>query len=121
MWPETVRKSDLRIEYYRGSGAGGQKKNKTSSACRLTHLPTGHVASSESGRSQTANRHDAFRKLSAVLVPLMQKAARTSAAVERCKERVRTYHEPRGTVTDHRTGRTAPYSKVLDGDIEVLR
>ena len=62
-WPENVRKADLRVEYFRGSGKGGQKRNKTSSACRITHIPTGRTASSEATRSQTNNRADAFTKL----------------------------------------------------------
>lgn len=71
-WPDTVRKSDLRIDYYRGSGAGGQHRNKTDSACRITHLPTGLVGQSENSKHQRQNRTLAFRRLCAKLVPLMK-------------------------------------------------
>lgn len=58
-----VTKKDLRIDFYRGSGKGGQKRNKTSNCCRITHLPSGAVGIGESGRSQSSNRALAFRKM----------------------------------------------------------
>ena len=118
MWPQTIRKSDLRIDFYRASGPGGQHKNKTASACRLTHLPTGVVANCAEGRHQMDNRTRAFRKLAAKLVPIMKLAARTGPERTRTEERIRTYHFPRSTVTDHRSGRSYPLQRVLDGDLE---
>ena len=117
-WPHSVDKSQLRIEYYRGSGAGGQKRNKTSSACRITHVPTGIATTCEAGRSQSQNRTTAFKKLAARLVPMM----RDEQGKERYSstERVRTYHERRGQVTDHRTKKDYPYNQVLDGDLDKL-
>jgi peptide chain release factor 1 len=117
-WPESVRRDQLRIEYYRGSGKGGQKRNKTSSACRITHLPTGHVAACENHRGQTKNREEAFRRLAELLVPLMREAARVGPLRKRVEKRIRSYHEPRGEVTDHRVSdEKFSYSRVLDGDL----
>lgn len=59
----TVSKKDCRFDYYRGSGAGGQKRNKTSNCCRCTHLASGAVARSEEGRSKELNKKNAFRKM----------------------------------------------------------
>ncbi len=115
-WPENVDRSQLRIEFYRGSGAGGQKRNKTSSACRITHLPTKIATTCEAGRSQSQNRATAFSKLAARLVPLMkveQQRERYSS-----DKRIRTYHEKRGLVTDHRTDLVYPMKTMLDGDLD---
>jgi len=120
-WPDDVRKDQLRIEYYRGSGAGGQKRNKTSSACRITHLPTGHVGSCENHRSQSKNRTEAFRRLvDKHLKTLMLAAARVAPLREATSnERVRTYHGPRNTVIDHRVPDQAwQYDRVLDGGLD---
>lgn len=73
-WPNDVRKSDLRIDTYRGSGAGGQHRNKTDSAVRITHLPTGISAQAEDERDQSRNKKLAFRRLCNKLVPLMKSA-----------------------------------------------
>lgn len=115
MWPETVRKSDLRIDFYRGSGAGGQKRNKTSNCCRITHLPTGLSAYAEDTRSASKNRSLAFRRLVEKLHPLMVEALTTRPPAPKM-ELVRTYHDKRG-VKDHRTGDTVPYSSPLDDRI----
>lgn len=119
-WPDNVDRSQCRIDFFRGSGAGGQKRNKTSSACRITHIPTGHVASCENHRSQLHNRSEAFIKLCRVLVPLMKQAARTDTSQGTSTEVIRTYHEKRREVKDHRTGRTYPYQRVLDGSLDEI-
>jgi protein subunit release factor A len=121
-WPETVRKADLRIEFYRGSGPGGQHRNKRDIACRITHKPTGLAATAEDQRSQSTNRRLAFERLVVKLVPLMKAAARrTPEAVERIKERFRTYHAVRGTVTDNRLpGETWSFDDVLNGDLDPI-
>jgi len=114
-WPENVRKSDLRIEYYRGSGAGGQNKNKRDTACRITHKETKISACAEEHRTQGKNRKAAFRRLTDQLIPLMKEAA-TTPRRQPSTERVRTYHEPRQQVKDHRIeGRVWSYSDVLEG------
>ena len=113
-WPQTVRKEDLRIDYYRGSGKGGQHRNKTDSACRITHLPTGIVAKSEDQRKQPQNRKTAFKRLAEKLIPLMKKAAKPETRAT-SDERVRNYHEPRQQVKDHTVDKTYDYSDVLNG------
>lgn len=113
-WPKTVRKSDLRIDYYRGTGKGGQHKNKTDSACRITHLPTGIVAQAEDERDQRRNKKIAFRRLTEKLIPLMREAAREELP-KPVTDRIRTYHEPRQKVKDHRTGKSYSFSDVLEG------
>lgn len=117
-WPDNVDRTQLRIEFYRGSGAGGQKRNKTSSACRITHIPTGIATTCEAGRSQSQNRATAFGKLAKKLVPLMK----TAELLERYRstERIRTYHERRGLATDHRTGKDYPLNQILEGELDEL-
>lgn len=115
-WPTTVRKADLRIDYYRGSGKGGQHRNKTDSACRINHLPTGQAASAEEFKSQAQNRRAAFRRLAEKLVPLMKKALAPQVPEQDLHRRVRTYHQPRGQVKDSRTpGQSWDYETVLSG------
>jgi peptide chain release factor 1 len=115
VWPQDVRKKDLRVERIRGSGAGGQKRNKTSSAVRITHLPTGLVGYSEDERSQTQNKKTAFRRLADKLVPLMkQETVRERYAAGHV--RIRSYHEPDQRVTDARIpGKRWRYDDVIDG------
>jgi protein subunit release factor A len=118
-WPNDVRRCHLRIEYVRGSGPGGQNRNKRATACRITHLPTGISARAEDQRSQGQNRRSAFRRLAAKLVPLMRAAARQTVE-EITATRVRTYHIPRGVVVDHPTGCTYPVERTLDGDLDPI-
>jgi len=116
-WPNNVTKADLRIDYYRPSGPGGQKVNKTSSACRITHIPTGIACSSEETRVQRQNRDTAFRKLVKLLIPLMKAAALGEQPAKPTLERVRTYHFPDQRVTDVRvSGKAWRPADVLDGD-----
>ena len=124
-WPENVRKSDLRIEFYRGSGAGGQHRNKTSSACRITHLPTGVTSKCEEGRHQQENKTKAFRKLAVLLIPLMRSALRQASSNSNSNEkplnsRVRSYHQQRNEVLDVRIAKTFRYTDILDGDLDEL-
>lgn len=71
-WPDNVTKSDLKIERIRGSGPGGQNRNKRDTAIRITHKPTGLVGYSEDERSQLQNQKKAFKRLADKLVPLMK-------------------------------------------------
>ncbi len=98
-WPNNIRKADLRIDFYRGSGPGGQHRNKRDTACRITHKETGISACAEDCKSQHKNRSKAFRKLAEKLIPLMRPAAPER---ERATERVRTYNEKRQQVKDDR-------------------
>ena len=112
MWPKTVRKSDLRITYYRGSGPGGQHKNKRDTACRIVHIPTGVSCTAQENKSQSHNREAAFKRLASKLVPLMTK----TEEVQRSTKTIRTYHEPRQQVKDKRVpGVEWNYSAVMTG------
>jgi peptide chain release factor 1 len=123
-----INENDLRIDTYRSSGAGGQHVNKTDSAVRITHLPTGIVVTS-SEKSQHQNRAKAMKVLKARLYDMQREAAARERADARKSqvgsgdrsERIRTYNFPQGRVTDHRINLTL-YSlpKVMEGDIDEL-
>ncbi len=119
-----VRQEDLRVDTYRSSGAGGQHVNKTDSAVRITHLPTGIVTTS-SEKSQHVNREKALNMLKVRLYELQREAADAERAEARKSQvgsgdrsqKVRTYNYPENRVTDHRIGLTL-YSldKIVAGD-----
>ena len=120
---------DLRIDTFRASGAGGQHINKTSSAIRVTHLPTGLVVECQDQRSQRENRDRALKVLRSRLLQQKQQAydqeynARRQSQVgsgDR-SERIRTYNFPQGRLTDHRIGLTLyRLDEVLDGDLDLV-
>lgn len=114
-WPKTVRKSDLKITYYRDSGPGGQHKNKADTACRMVHIPTGKTATASEQRSQRQNKMKAFNRLVEQLKPLMIAAAQPKRP-KRNDTRVRTYTENRQSVKDVRLKKEYSYDKVLFGD-----
>lgn len=118
-WPKTVRKEDLEVSYYRGSGPGGQNKNKRDTACRIKHIPTGIMVTCEDQRTQGQNRKIAFRNLANKLVPIMKKALQPKQH-EVSNKRIRTYHEIRDQVIDHRTKKSASYREVMNGNLEKL-
>ena len=123
-----INDNDLRIDTYRSSGAGGQHVNKTDSAVRITHLPSGIVVTS-SEKSQHQNRAKAMKVLQARLYDMQQSAADLARADARKSqvgsgdrsERIRTYNFPQGRVTDHRINLTL-YSlpKVMEGELDEL-
>jgi peptide chain release factor 1 len=119
-----IREADLRIDTYRSSGAGGQHVNKTDSAVRITHLPTGIVVTS-SEKSQHQNRARAMKVLQARLYDMKREALDTARADSRRSqvgsgdrsERIRTYNFPQGRVTDHRINLTLyNLARVLEGE-----
>ena len=124
-----INPADLRVDTYRASGAGGQHINKTDSAIRITHLPTGIVVECQEERSQHKNRARAMSWLSAKLNDIQTSAAQNAMASERKllvgsgdrSERIRTYNFPQGRVTDHRVNLTL-YSldEVLAGGVEAV-
>ena len=121
--------ADLRIDTFRASGAGGQHINKTDSAVRITHLPTGIVAECQDGRSQHANKASALRVLAARIKDVQVRAQQSAIASTRKSligsgdrsERIRTYNFPQGRVTDHRINLTLyKIAAIMDGDLEEL-
>lgn len=124
-----VRDEDIRIDTYRSSGAGGQHINKTESAIRITHLPTGMVVECQDERSQYKNKDKAMKVLRSRLYEQKQRAADESRAADRRaqvgsgdrSERIRTYNFPQGRVTDHRIGLTLyKIDSVLNGGLDEL-
>lgn len=120
---------DLKIDTYRSSGAGGQHINKTSSAIRVTHLPTGMVVECQDERSQYKNKDRALKILRSRLFEMEQKEQDDKVAAERRSqvgtgdrsERIRTYNYPQGRVTDHRIGLTLyRLDDILNGSIDEI-
>jgi peptide chain release factor 1 len=123
----SIDENDLRIDVYRSSGPGGQSVNTTDSAVRITHLPTGIVASCQNEKSQLQNREQAMRILRARLLAAAQEKADAEAGAARRSqvrtvdrsERIRTYNFPENRISDHRTGYKAyNLDQVLDGDLQ---
>ena len=121
-----VNTNDLRVDTYRASGAGGQHVNKTDSAVRLTHLPSGIVVECQDERSQHKNRARAMSLLQAKLLDAEIAQRETEQAQQRKllvgsgdrSERIRTYNYPQGRVTDHRINLTLyKLSEILEGDL----
>lgn len=125
----TINPADLRIDTFRASGAGGQHINKTDSAVRITHLPTGMVVECQDDRSQHRNKDKAMQVLAARLKDKQQQEQHNKEAAQRKSlvgsgdrsERIRTYNYPQGRVTDHRINLTLyKLQSIMDGDMEEL-
>ncbi len=122
-----INDNDLRIDVYRSSGPGGQSVNTTDSAVRITHLPTGIVASCQNEKSQLQNKESAMRILRGRLLQAAQDAADAEASDARRSqvrtvdrsERIRTYNYPENRISDNRTGyKSYNLDQVLDGDLQ---
>ncbi len=124
-----IEEKDLRIDTYRSSGAGGQHVNKTDSAVRITHLPTGTAVACQDERSQRQNRLKAMKLLRTRILEAAEEKERKKRAQNRKilvgtgdrSEKIRTYNYPQGRITDHRIGFTIyRLEGVLDGDIDEI-
>ncbi|HAN44843.1 MAG TPA: peptide chain release factor 1 [Ruminococcaceae bacterium] len=124
-----INPSDLQIDTYRASGAGGQHVNKTESAIRITHLPTGTIVECQDERSQFKNKDKAMKILRSKLYEVKQREQTDKIAADRKlqvgtgdrSERIRTYNYPQGRVTDHRIGLTLyKLDAVLNGDLDEM-
>jgi len=125
-----INPADLRVDTYRSSGAGGQHVNKTESAIRITHLPSGVVVECQTERSQHANRDKAMKRLKAQLLDTERsKQAAAQAESRRLQvgsgdrsQRIRTYSFPQGRITDHRVEGLTLYDlpNILTGDLDAL-
>jgi len=124
-----VKESDIRVDTFCSSGAGGQSVNTTKSAVRVTHLPTGIVATCQDGKSQNSNKEMALRVLRArIYEKMMQEETEKYDSERRAKvgtgdrsERIRTYNFPQSRVTDHRIGLTLhKLDQVMNGELDEI-
>ena len=125
-----INPADLKVDTFRSSGAGGQHVNKTESAIRITHVPSGVVVESQTERSQHANRDKAMKRLKAMLVEAETSRREAAQAQDRKlqvgsgdrSQRIRTYNYPQGRITDHRVEGLTLYDlpNVLEGNLDAL-
>ncbi|MDT7951053.1 MAG: peptide chain release factor 1 [Acetobacteraceae bacterium] len=124
-----INESDLRIDVYRASGAGGQHVNKTESAVRITHIPSGVVVAMQEERSQHKNRAKAMKVLRSRLYEVQRSREAATRAADRKgqvgtgdrSERIRTYNFPQGRVSDHRIGLTLhSIDRVMQGELDEI-
>ena len=124
-----INPADLRIDTYRASGAGGQHINKTDSAVRVVHIPTGIIVECQDDRSQHKNKARALAVLSARIKDAQMQVINAKEAAERKSligsgdrsERIRTYNYPQGRMTDHRINLTLyKLDYIMDGDLTEL-
>ena len=124
-----INMSDVRVDTFRASGAGGQHVKKTDSAVRVTHIPTGTVVECQDGRSQHKNKAQALSVLASRILDSQQQEQQQEQASQRKElvgsgdrsQRIRTYNYPQGRVTDHRINLTLyKLSEVMEGDLQVF-
>ncbi|MBA5248188.1 MAG: peptide chain release factor 1 [Gammaproteobacteria bacterium] len=124
-----INMSDVRVDTFRASGAGGQHVNKTDSAVRVTHLPTGTVVECQDGRSQHKNKAQAMSVLASRILDAQQQVQQKAQASTRKQlvgsgdrsQRIRTYNYPQGRITDHRINLTLyKLAEIMEGDLESI-
>lgn len=124
-----INDDDLQIDTYRSGGAGGQHVNKTESAIRITHLPTGLVVTCQDERSQHKNKEAAMKMLRSKLYDIKEQERSAAIAADRKSqvgtgdrsERIRTYNFPQGRMTDHRIGLTLyKLDAIMNGDLNEI-
>ena len=124
-----INMNDVRVDTFRASGAGGQHVNKTDSAVRVTHIPTGTVVECQDGRSQHKNKAQALSVLASRILDAQQQEQQKEQASQRKElvgsgdrsQRIRTYNYPQGRVTDHRINLTLyKLNEVMEGDLEAI-
>ena len=124
-----INPADVKMDVFRASGAGGQHINKTSSAVRLTHIPTGIVAECQTERSQFQNREYAMKLLKSRLYEIektkrdqeLESSRRSQVGSGDRSEKIRTYNYPQGRITDHRIGMSIfQMDNFLNGDLDEL-
>jgi len=125
-----INPADLKVDTFRSSGAGGQHVNKTESAIRITHVPSGVVVECQTERSQHANRDKAMKRLKAQLLDA-ERSRQAAAEAQTRKlqvgsgdrsQRIRTYNFPQGRITDHRVEGLTLYDlpNIIEGDLDAL-
>ncbi|SMN17188.1 Peptide chain release factor 1 [uncultured Candidatus Thioglobus sp.] len=124
-----INMSDVRVDTFRASGAGGQHVNKTDSAVRVTHIPTGTVVECQDGRSQHKNKAQAMSVLASRILDAQQQIQHKEQASTRKElvgsgdrsQRIRTYNYPQGRITDHRINLTLyKLAEIMEGDLEAI-
>lgn len=111
VWSAT--KNDFRIDWFSGTGAGGQHRNKHQNCCRITHIESGLVATGQDHRDRPSNQRDAFTKLVDMLIE-HYKLKESPVKLDRSNETIRTYHEPRNIVKDHASDFHQEYRYVVE-------
>jgi len=125
--PASIQQSDLKIDWYSGTGAGGQYRNKHQNSCRITHLPTGIIAKSEC-RSRQNSLDQAMAEIQRRVDLQRERSYTSSIALDRKQQvgtgmrgdKIRTYRFQDDQVTDHRTGKSSSCIKILKGNIDHL-
>lgn len=125
--PSTIPESDLKIEWYSGTGAGGQHRNKHQNSCRITHMPTGLVATAQT-RSRQNSYNLAVAEIQQQVQTMIQNKHMSELAVNRKTQvgsgmrgdKIRTYRFQDDRVQDHNTGKVASTKKVLQGNFDLL-
>lgn len=108
----SATRKDFKVQWFSGTGAGGQHRNKHQNCCRITHIPSGLVAQGTEHRERPANQKAAFNRLAEMIIDHYGLRDRPKPSTS--DERIRTYHSPRNEVKDHASGHTEPFTDVVD-------